>query len=439
MSKENKPPNLLKAAWSSSKITFSGFLNDARLKSIMAIDRFVNTNCSVFLLSHHHWDHMDGLFEFAKILNSSTDKFIYCSPLTKEFICNLSCKIDHEKVIGLEINKPFNVYELQESYVTVTPLPAAHCPGSVMFLIEFNGKKILYTGDFRMDLDYFKRSQRNLINSDETFKGIDDLYLDSTFALPSAFDDFPPREDSEKLIIDLMESWFYRTPSDNDSRQTRKVVILDIPACIGSETLFISIAKKFKEKIVVHDDKFNHFYKRVETLNSCMESVTDVVNDQTWAIHACKLGAKKGDCFKFLKKQENLKISVIKPCALRFVLQEGDLKSVFQFKHDVPYVIEDGGQHSFAKVLYSSHSSLKELIEVVNFIHPKRIFYNTSYKGFHDKINELFLENSKNENTADEEKEKLVQVHPVVLSSAEIVNNQSKREQVSKKLKLFLP
>lgn len=33
--------------------------------------------------------------------------------------------------------------------ITVTTIPAAHCPGSVMFLFEEKNLKILYTGDFR--------------------------------------------------------------------------------------------------------------------------------------------------------------------------------------------------------------------------------------------------------------------------------------------------
>lgn len=36
-----------------------------------------------------------------------------------------------------------------EKKLSVTTVPAGHCPGSVMFLFEQNDKKILYTGDFR--------------------------------------------------------------------------------------------------------------------------------------------------------------------------------------------------------------------------------------------------------------------------------------------------
>lgn len=37
----------------------------------------------------------------------------------------------------------------EEYRVVVTALPARHCPGSIMLLIQYRELKILYTGDFR--------------------------------------------------------------------------------------------------------------------------------------------------------------------------------------------------------------------------------------------------------------------------------------------------
>lgn len=33
--------------------------------------------------------------------------------------------------------------------LSVTAIPAGHCPGSIMLLFEKDDKRILYTGDFR--------------------------------------------------------------------------------------------------------------------------------------------------------------------------------------------------------------------------------------------------------------------------------------------------
>lgn len=33
--------------------------------------------------------------------------------------------------------------------LSVTAIPAGHCPGSIMLLFETDDKRILYTGDFR--------------------------------------------------------------------------------------------------------------------------------------------------------------------------------------------------------------------------------------------------------------------------------------------------
>lgn len=53
----------------------------------------------------------------------------------------------------LNIGEPTHVvYEDDDGNIyriTVTAVPAGHCPGSIMFLIQQNDLTILYTGDFR--------------------------------------------------------------------------------------------------------------------------------------------------------------------------------------------------------------------------------------------------------------------------------------------------
>lgn len=39
--------------------------------------------------------------------------------------------------------------ECNDLRLSVTAIPAGHCPGSVMLLFEQRDKRVLYTGDFR--------------------------------------------------------------------------------------------------------------------------------------------------------------------------------------------------------------------------------------------------------------------------------------------------
>lgn len=80
--------------------------------------------------------------------------------------------------------------------IRVTLFDANHCPGAVMFLIEGNGKAIIYTGDIRSEQWWIDSLVRNPVLIPYTMgtKRLDNLYLDTTFASRSApYRDFPPK------------------------------------------------------------------------------------------------------------------------------------------------------------------------------------------------------------------------------------------------------
>ena len=49
----------------------------------------------------------------------------------------------------IPLNTPTKIEVGQDKFVTATLFDANHCTGAVMFLIEGDGKAILYTGDIR--------------------------------------------------------------------------------------------------------------------------------------------------------------------------------------------------------------------------------------------------------------------------------------------------
>lgn len=101
------------------------------------------------LFTHYHSDHI-GLVD--KIPN---DIPLYIGPTAKQLLQNLNYRTDffkEEKL--LPIIKKMNTYTAGAPQkfgdITVTPFQIGHSAlDSYMFLIEADGKKILYTGDFR--------------------------------------------------------------------------------------------------------------------------------------------------------------------------------------------------------------------------------------------------------------------------------------------------
>ena len=49
----------------------------------------------------------------------------------------------------IPLNTPTEIVLTPKQRIRVTLFDANHCPGAVMFLIEGDGKSILYTGDIR--------------------------------------------------------------------------------------------------------------------------------------------------------------------------------------------------------------------------------------------------------------------------------------------------
>jgi DNA cross-link repair 1C protein len=157
-----------------------------------------------YFLSHVHSDHLEGLESFKS-------PFIYCSPATKEILLRLE-KYPHRMNFAkgiLEARKqtykhlrkllktiPFEtptVIDLAPGRsIRVTLFDANHCVGAVMFLIEGDGKSVLYTGDIRSELWWVNNLARHplmlaytLNGGKASLKQLDCIYLDTTFASTS--------------------------------------------------------------------------------------------------------------------------------------------------------------------------------------------------------------------------------------------------------------
>ncbi|GMH41261.1 hypothetical protein BSKO_09171 [Bryopsis sp. KO-2023] len=147
-------------------------------------------------LTHAHTDHTKGL----------SDRWpgpdIHCTEETKRFILNKWPGLE-EKIVTVTVGDAVDLCLTSRNEerlcVTVTPIDARHCPGSVMFLFEGSFGRILHTGDFRWELEDGCMEVPDVLLTGP----IDRLYLDNTYCNPEY--KFPPRSSEIKRIVDIVK------------------------------------------------------------------------------------------------------------------------------------------------------------------------------------------------------------------------------------------
>ncbi|MCJ1309770.1 hypothetical protein MMC25_003431 [Agyrium rufum] len=176
--------------------TFDGVVAEFPEIRIDYFRRSIGKKVLAYFLSHVHSDHTQGLDTFRS-------QFIYCSSATRELLLrmekfyhrvNFANKRTEVQVRGykhlknllkpIPLNVPTEIELEPGKQVQVTLLDANHCLGAVMFLIEGDGKAILYTGDIRAEAYWVNALARNpiMVPYTRTQRHLDKIYLDTTFA-----------------------------------------------------------------------------------------------------------------------------------------------------------------------------------------------------------------------------------------------------------------
>ncbi|KAH6691596.1 DNA cross-link repair protein pso2/snm1 [Plectosphaerella plurivora] len=178
--------------------------------------------CNAYFLSHFHSDHYIGL------TSSWQHGPIYCSKVTGD-LCKMQLRVAAQWIVPLEFEETVEVPGTQG--VTVTMIPANHCPGSSLFLFEKtlgggpNAKKqrILHCGDFRacpahITHPLLKPDVQDAITGRVKQQKIDICYLDTTYLNPRY--SFPPQEDVSNACAELCASLSPDPNSTDDAWDT---------------------------------------------------------------------------------------------------------------------------------------------------------------------------------------------------------------------------
>jgi DNA cross-link repair 1C protein len=370
--------------------TFLGFIEEI---PGISIDCFVeeNLNSSIFFLSHCHYDHMKGLnFNFFYDL-MKTNKFLYCSHLSK-LLLRSTFNLD------IELNKYIKILPLDDSIIInylydniyhslmVSSISSGHCLGSIMFLFKCNEQKILYTGDFRINIeDFSKLKSLHYMDNPHIPLSIDKIYLDTTF-LNISYKVFPSRLTSLRELCTTIKNWIEKDP--------KNIILLEISALYGSEFIYIELSRILGQRIHVQQNAYK-VYKHIEILQNCVTNVSE-----TTSIHACM---KKKDSLKNIfgikcrSDIDNKHVLTIVLSAKKWIGK------------DTSCIIEsDDIRKQTTNICYSTHASYNELKAFLEYFRPKQVFscvYNHNnqkeiYKLLgtiiqNIKHNEVFNENRK--------------------------------------------
>ena len=153
----------------------------------------------LMVLSHAHLDHSGCL----PMLYSKGRMRWYSTPPTKD-ICEILWK-DSLKIMGE--NAPYQLHDMKRTMRNWDPLvygnaiqtgesriklyDAGHISGAAMVEVEYRGKNLLYTGDFKSEDTFMHKGA-------EPLEGVDVLVMETTYAKR----EHPPRKETEEKLME---------------------------------------------------------------------------------------------------------------------------------------------------------------------------------------------------------------------------------------------
>ncbi|KAJ9623690.1 DNA cross-link repair protein PSO2/SNM1 [Taxawa tesnikishii (nom. ined.)] len=180
--------------------------------------------CKAYFLSHFHSDHYVGL------TSTWCHGPIYCSRVTANLV-RQQLRVDPKWVIPLEFEQVIEVPGTQG--VSVTMIPANHCPGSSLYLFEKTiGKganpkvqRVLHCGDFRacrahIEHPLLRPDVMDAVSGRTRQQKIDVCYLDTTYLNPKYA--FPSQEEVIQACADMCVSLNKVRADENDGWEQMK-------------------------------------------------------------------------------------------------------------------------------------------------------------------------------------------------------------------------
>lgn len=359
----------------------------------------------VSFLSHCHTDHMKGLEGYAGR--------IICSKVTREILLRLRPK-DGSPRYG-SVAASMETYPMEEActievgsrILQFTMIDANHCSGAVMFLFEWEGKAVLFTGDTRAEPWFVNSLVRNpsLMPYMKGFRQLESIYADSTFSyrldhrFRNNYIEFPTNTDGTRDLLKEIEKY-----SSNTKFYFATTNVM------GFEDVWLMIYHKFNEKVYMNKHHWEIFKAIAPYSQWSRELLKCLTNDSNSRFH--------GTCDRFCRCYNaphrvrvvpvtNKTSKEIQQDAQPIRLNNEYMKkldepsfSVYYYDNPEPFYTEADPNKNYilskdkdcylrtsVEFQYSRHSSMNEMVHFVSIFHPKTVYPFTAtrddyLKGF---------------------------------------------------------
>jgi DNA cross-link repair 1A protein len=317
-----------------------------------------------FFLTHFHSDHYGG------ITKGWNEGIIYCSIATANLV-HQQLGVVRQYLHPLPMNTPTTMTSLGHP-VTVTLLPANHCPGAVMFLFEVGKRVILHVGDFRWN--YQIMSRQVLLRPycrvpwtsgsarEQQRRRIDDLFLDTTYC--DARYSLPSQADCIKAVVDVALKEVERAKATKS-----RLLMLFGAYTIGKEIVYMSVAKKLGLPVYVD--------KRRQAVLSCLDwskedlSIITTSPERTiiWVVPLGHVNMKKMVSYLAIRtkgfSRDYDRVVGFRPTGWSMTASKKNKNGIIG--------TTTKGNLTVHSVPYSEHSSFPELVECLESLNPRRI------------------------------------------------------------------
>lgn len=347
----------------------------------ICVDNF-SINSSISLLTHAHADHLIGFS------NKSFFGEVFCSKETKTILEQKTRFKKHAKFLKtIPLNEP---YYFKEKDIRITLVPANHCLGAVMFLIESPTKNILITGDLRCEPWWCSSLGQNpfLFPYINGLKSLDNIYFDSTFAYRGEpYIEIPPNNAGVYMAISLLKEYPRDDPEINFCFKD---------TVLGFDQAWAFILSYFAGALAVNDDqlkesleivsKLDHVhgpplllamkkYQKGKTKGGVFYVGQSIGNEFSVSIKQCinfNVRDLAGACcpikLSSIPSLELPKLQLLKETALR--------TKIYRFR-DRLWLLPPNGTELLPqeiKLIFSRHSSYSEIHEFLSLFCPKQVY-----------------------------------------------------------------